>query len=145
MLKVNHPTFNVGVLEAASNNFALQHYAKKVKINEKRSLSLYDKVFYYYTLQTPLTMYAHKAFILLEMQLNATLVRTKLVPYLFMVKDLCFYRLVQINNQVVKNPHQVVSLYDAVSLPVYLHNYMYYRQYRIQYYPQNIGVFFKKY
>jgi ribosomal protein S4 len=90
-------------------------------------------------------MYAHKAFILLEMQLNATLVRTKLVPYLFLVRDLCFYRLVQINTTVVNNPYQVVSLYDSVSIPVYLHNYMYYRQYRLQYYPQNIGAFFKQY
>lgn len=112
---------------------------------QKRSLTTYDKVFYYYTLQTPLNMYAHKAFILLEMQLNATLVRAKLVPYLFMVRDLCFYRLVMLNGAVAKNPHQVVSLYDAVQIPVYLHNYMYYRQYRIQYYPKNIGLFFKNY
>lgn len=112
---------------------------------KKQGLTLYDKVFYYYTVQTPMTMYAHKAFILLEMQLNATLVRTKLVPYLFMVKDLCFYRLVQVNQETARNPHQVISLYDVVNLPVYLHNYMYYRQYRIQYYPKNIGLFFKKY
>lgn len=112
---------------------------------KKQPLTLYDKVFYYYTVQTPLTMYAHKAFILLEMQLNATLVRAKLVPYLFLVRDLCFYRLVQVNMSVAKNPYQVVSLYDSVSIPVYLHNYMYYRQYRIQYYPQNIGRFFKQY
>ena len=123
----------------------LQQFAGKDSSPKKHGLSVYDKVFYYYTLQTPLTLYAHKAFILLEMQLNATLVRAKLTPYLFMVRDLCFYRLVQVNNLVVKNPHQVVSLYDSVSVPVYLHNYMYYRQYRIQYYPQQIGFFFKKY
>ena len=111
----------------------------------KVSLKLYDKVFFYYTLQTPLTMYAHKAFVLLEMQLNTSLVRAKLVPYLFMVRDLCFYRLVHLNQLVAKNPHQVVSLYDSLSLPVYLHNYMYYRQYRIQYYPVNVGKFFKNY
>src|SRR5690348_1699405 len=111
------------------DNLALQNYSLKKNTTLKQSLSIYDKVFYYYTLQTPLTMYAHKAFILLEMQLNATLVRAKLVPYLFMVRDLCFYRLVNINKAVAKNPHQVISLYDSVSLPVYLHNYMYYRQY----------------
>lgn len=137
--------FTNGVMHQTAMNLALQSQLAKVTSNTKQPLSVYDKVFYYYTLQTPLTMYAHKAFILLEMQLNATLVRAKLVPYLFMVRDLCFYRLVQINNSIVKNPHQVVSLYDSVSLPVYLHNYMYYRQYRIQYYPQNIGLFFKKY
>ena len=90
-------------------------------------------------------MYAHKAFVLLEMQLNVSLVRAKLVPYLFLVRDLCFYRLVYLNQQVAKNPYQVLSLYDSMSLPVYLHNYMYYRQYRIQYYPSNIGKFFKNY
>jgi len=134
---------NSGVMQAMSN-MQLKYTVVNVS-NKKLPLTTYDKVFYYYTMQTPLTMYAHKAFILLEMQLNATLVRAKLVPYLFMVRDLCFYRLVQINAQIAKNPHQVVSLYDSVSIPVYLHNYMYYRQYRIQYYPQNVGVFFKKY
>lgn len=117
----------------------------KIAMLQKQPLTVYDKVFYYYTLQTPLTMYAHKAFVLLEMQLNSTLVRTKLVPYLFLVRDLCFYRLVQINTQIARNPHQVVSLYDSVSIPVHLHNYMYYRQYRTQYYPQQIGRFFKHY
>lgn len=122
----------------------LDNYVKSANI-KKQPLTVYDKVFYYYTLQTPLTMYAHKAFILLEMQLNATLVRAKLVPYLFLVRDLCFYRLVQLNTTVAKNPYQVVSLYDSVSVPVYLHNYMYYRQYRIQYYSRQISSFFKKY
>jgi hypothetical protein len=130
--------------KAAFNRYLTKQLMPTVGV-KKQPLTLYDKVFYYYTLQTPLTMYAHKAFILLEMQLNATLVRAKLVPYLFLVRDLCFYRLVQINTQVAKNPYQVISLYDSVSIPVYLHNYMYYRQYRIQYYPQNIGSFFKQY
>lgn len=139
------PTFNAPLLNQVATNLALQKYTFNHKITIKQPLSIYDKVFYYYTLQTPLTMYAHKAFILLEMQLNATLVRAKLVPYLFMVRDLCFYRLVYINNLVARTPHQVISLYDSVSLPVYLHNYMYYRHYRLQYYPKNIGLFFKKY
>lgn len=132
-------------LAATAENLALRQFFNKVGSTRKQALSLYDKVFYYYTLQMPLTMYAHKAFILLEMQLNATLVRAKLVPYLFMVRDLCFYRLVHLNTSISKNPHQVVSIYDSVSLPIYLHNYMYYRQYRIQYYPQNVGTFFKNY
>lgn len=111
----------------------------------KHSLTSYDKVFYFYTLQVPLSMYAHKAFIILEMQVNATLVRSKLVPYLFMARDFCFYRLVQLNTGICKYPHQVVAIYDSISIPIYIHNYMYYRQYRLQHYPKAVARFFKYY
>ena len=61
----------------------------------KTKVTTYDKLFYYYTIKTPMSLYAHKAFILLEMQLNASLVRMKLVPYLFLVNELCFYRIIR--------------------------------------------------
>ena len=128
--------------------YLVQYQSKVVRLRrqlQKLPLKAYDKVFYYYLLQMPLHMYAHKTFILLEMQLNIMLVRSKLAPYLFMVRDLCFYRLVQLNQTAVNNPYQILSLYDSLMVPIYLHNYMYYRQYRIQYYPANINHFFKKY
>ena len=126
----------------------IQYQSRTIRLRQqlqKVPLKAYDKVFYYYLLQMPLNMYAHKTFLLLEMQLNIMLVRSKLAPYLFMVRDLCFYRLVQLNQVVAKDPYQILSLYDSLMIPTYLHNYMHYRHYRIQYYPTNINHFFKKY
>lgn len=92
-----------------------------------------------------MSLYAHKAFILLEMQLNASLVRMKLVPYLFLSHELCFYRIVRLNNEIINSPYHILSVYDTVSIPVALHNYMYYRQYRVQHYPRQLANFFKHY
>lgn len=136
---------NNELLNQISANFVLYHSVIGGPKNQKRSISIYDKVFYYYTLQTPLAMNAHKAFSYFEMQLNATLTRAKLVPYLFMVHALCFYRLVYVNQVVAINQHQSLTIYDSVSLPVFLHNYFYYRQYRIQYSPHDINLFLKNY
>lgn len=111
----------------------------------KTQITTYDKLFYYYTVKTPMSLYAHKCFILLEMQLNASLVRMKLVPYLFQVEDLCFYRIVHLNGISVNSPYHILSLYDTVSIPVSLYNYMYYRNYRVQHYPRLLAKFFKQY
>jgi hypothetical protein len=111
----------------------------------KTKVTTYDKLFYYYTIKTPMSLYAHKAFILLEMQLNASLVRMKLVPYLFLVNELCFYRIIRLNGATVSSPYHVLSLYDNVSIPVALYNYMYYRNYRVQHYPRQLANFFKRY
>lgn len=92
-----------------------------------------------------MSLYAHKCFILLEMQLNASLVRMKLVPYLFLVNELCFYRIVRLNGVSVSSPYHILSLYDNVSIPVSLYNYMYYRNYRLQHYPRQLAKFFKRY
>ena len=92
-----------------------------------------------------MSLYAHKAFIILEMQLNASLVRMRLVPYLFLVNELCFYRIIRVNNTIINSPYYILSLYDNVTLPVALHNYMYYRNYRVQFYPKLLAKFFKQY
>jgi ribosomal protein S4 len=135
--------------QISQNNTFFQYFnpLSKIKTQQflKTKLTTYDKVFYYYTVNMPMPIYAHKAFMLLEMQLNASLVRMKLVPYIFLVSDLCFYRLININNKIVNSPFHVLSLYDLVSIPVPLYNYMYYRQYRIQKYPQQLAQFFKQY
>lgn len=92
-----------------------------------------------------MSLYAHKAFIIIEMQLNASLVRMRLVPYLFLVNELCFYRIIRVNNAMISSPYYILSLYDNVNLPVALHNYMYYRNYRVQFYPKLLAKFFKQY
>jgi ribosomal protein S4 len=118
---------------------------KPLSVWNKTKVTTYDKLFYYYTVKTPMSLYAHKCFILLEMQLNASLVRMKLVPYLFLVNELCFYRIVRLNGLVVSSPYHILSLYDNVSIPVSLYNYMYYRNYRVQHYPRQLAKFFKRY
>jgi hypothetical protein len=92
-----------------------------------------------------MSLYAHKAFVMLEMQLNASLVRMKLLPYLFLANELCFYRIIRLNGIAVSSPYHVLSLYDNVSIPVTLYNYMYYRNYRVQHYPRQLANFFKRY
>lgn len=89
--------------------------------------------------------YTHKVFLLLEMQLNSILTRTKIIPYFYMAADLCFYSLVVVNQQVIQDPYHVISLYDSLKIPVFLYHYMYYRQYRMQRYPKIVQKFFKHY
>jgi len=69
----------------------------------------------------------------------------KLVPYLFLVNELCFYRIVRLNGVIINSPYHVLSLYDSVTIPVALYNYMYYRNYRVQQYPAQLARFFKRY
>lgn len=89
--------------------------------------------------------YTHKVFLLLEMQLNAVLTRTKLIPYFYMASDLCFYSLVSVNHVKTNDPYYVISLYDSLQIPTFLYHYMYYRQYRTQVYPRAVRKFFKHY
>lgn len=89
--------------------------------------------------------YTHKVFMLLEMQLNSLLTRTKLIPYFYMAADLCFYSLVLVNKVQINDPYHVVSLYDGIQIPVFLYHYMFYRQYRVHVYPKRVRNFFKHY
>lgn len=111
----------------------------------KIKTTTYDKVFYYYNFNIPISLYAQKVFILLEIQVNASLIRIKLVPYSYIVNELCFYRVIHINKQFISSPFYLLSLYDTVAIPINLHNYLYYRHYRIQKYPKQLAIFFKEY
>lgn len=110
---------------------------------KKVPLSFSDKIFYYYQTQIQIPIYAHKAFILLEIQLNSLIARAKLVPYFFIVLDLCFYRIIKVNTEIMTSPFYVTALFDSIVLPVYLYNYIYFRQYRVQRYPLRLALYFK--
>jgi hypothetical protein len=79
----------------------------------------------------------------MELQLNSVLLRSQLVPFFFLVSDLCFYRLVFVNQKIVSDPHLILSLYDSVQLPLFLHQVMRYRQNRFYFYPRFLQKFFK--
>jgi hypothetical protein len=111
----------------------------------KNKITTYDKLFSYYAVNHAMSTYTHKAFVLIEMQLNANLVRMQLVPYLFLVTELCFYRIVSVNAKLISSPYYILSLYDNVKLPIDLFNTMYYRSYRVHYYPTLLTRFFKNY
>jgi hypothetical protein len=79
----------------------------------------------------------------MELQLSVVLLRTQLVPFFFLVRDLCFYRLVFVNYAVRSNPHLILSLYDVIQLPLFFYHIMNYRQNRFYLYPKFLQKFFK--
>ena len=126
------------MLKKSTHKALLVHNVKKVA-------TTFDKLLSYYEVQVPRNLYAHKAFVALEMQLNSMLVKTRLVPYQHMTEDLCFYDLVKINGQSVRNTHHVLGLYDVLSVPAQFHNYIYSRDSRVINYPHYVRQFFKEY
>lgn len=138
-----------------SLNFLQQKKKKKVYYSPKfvasnqrllkRKLNLPDKIFYFMTTSAYLSLEAYKLFSILEMQLSAVLLRAQLIPFFFIVPDLCFYRLVFLNGRVVSDPHSIISLFDVVQLPIFLYQLLNYRQNRFYYYPKYLVLFFKAY
>lgn len=88
---------------------------------------------------------AYRLFSMLEMQISSILLRSQLVPFFFMVPDLCFYRLVFLNGRAISNPFMIVAIYDSVQLPIFIYQLMNYRQNRFYYYPKYLRAFFKTY
>lgn len=112
---------------------------------QKYKLILREKIFYYYHNKISLSYYTHKAFIILEMQLGVILQRTRLIPYFFIARDLCFYRTVFVNYCVNNSPFTIIMLYDIVSIPVALYHKFNFRYNRLQYFPIKLAFFFKNY
>src|ERR1700753_472971 len=125
--------------------YMLRSKNKKKVILLKKKLNLYDKLFYYYSIQIKLPIFSHKAFIAIEIQLNAVLIRGKLVPYSFIVYNLCFYNLVQVNNTIINNPYYIIDLFDNIRLPLFLYNCFNYQYYEVNYLPRSLKFFLKKY
>lgn len=111
----------------------------------KQKLSLREKMYSYYSNKVSLSFYTHKAFILLEMQLGTLLQRTRLIPFFFIARDLCFYRIVKVDNKITNSPYTIIILYNIVAIPVSLYTKLYYRYSRMQYYPLKLAFFFKNY
>jgi hypothetical protein len=113
-------------------HFLKDLYLAKKQALKKYTLNYFDKITRFYQLQQSTTLYAYKAFIVLELQLNTLLLRTKLIPFLFLARDLCYYLLVRINEKIITNPYTVLGIYDTIAIPIYLYRLMYCRQYLVQ-------------
>jgi hypothetical protein len=92
-------------------------------------LNYSDKIIRFYRLQHQVVQYVYKAYLLIELQINAVLVRYKIVPFLFLTHDLCYYGLVSVNNKVRSNPYSLISIFDQISIPLAIYQLMYSRQY----------------
>jgi hypothetical protein len=143
-----------------NNNLIKKMYSKNIKYNfflnyilnqklssyfKKLRLSNYQKLFYYYNFKNHLHIFTHKAFLMFEMQLNALLVRTKLVPYFHVAAQLCYFQIVQVNYIYVRNFHYLINLYDHIQLPIFLFQQFYYKQYQIHLLPFIIKKLYQKY
>ena len=124
--QLNIPTtvFNFHFLKA-------RYFVRKQSL-KKYTLNYFDKITRFYQLHQATTLYAYKAFIVLELQVNTLLIRTKIIPFLFLARDLCYYMLVRVNDNIITNPYTVLGLYDTIAIPLYLYRLMYCRQYIIQ-------------
>lgn len=118
---------------------------KKTSVYWKKKLNNFSKFFFYLSIKALVSVQAYKLFILMELQLNIVLSKAQLVPFFFLVTDLCFYRLVFVNQVIITNPHYILSLYDAVQLPLFVYHIMNYRQNRFYFYPWFLKYFFKVY
>jgi hypothetical protein len=130
------------------NNFFLEIYLQKRKyLNQykKVSTTITNSLFIFYQIQIKLPFYIHKIFIVIEIQLNSILLRTKLVPYLFTAIQLCFYSIIFVNKRIINNPHYVISIFDSIQLPLQLYNIFHHRDYQIQYLPAKFKILLKKY
>jgi hypothetical protein len=126
-------------------NIFLYKYFKKDNLIYKYRSNIQDKLFYYYNIKSNLSLFTHKTFILFEMQLSTLLIKTKIIPYLHIASDLCYYRLVFVNTTAISNSHYIVGLYDIIQIPYFLHQQFYYKQFQLFLMPKYLRKFFKYY
>jgi hypothetical protein len=111
----------------------------------KSSIRNYDYLIYYYTKTHQLSLFVLKIFGLLEIQANIVIIRAKLVPYHFIIEELCFYRLVKVNGRFVTSGCYVTCLGDQVNVDYLLYQRFYIKQYQHIYVPSFFKYFFKYY
>jgi len=114
-------------------------------IVQKQKINAYDQLFRYYNVKIPIPISLHKIFILIEMQVNAAITRAKLMPYIFIVHDLCKLGIVHVNGKIIANQFHLLQLWDVLSIPIPLYNRVNYRLQRKQNYPRLIAKVFKRY
>lgn len=116
---------------------------KNDSLVQKQRINSYNQLIRYYNVKLPIPISMHKMFLLMESQLNAAITRAKLVPYIFIVADLCRIGVIHVNGKLVTNQFQIINIWDTISLPVKLYNRFNYRLLRHQYYAPEINKFFK--
>ena len=111
----------------------------------KQKINAYDQLFRYYNVKMPIPISLHKIFILMEMQINAALTRAKLIPFMFIVQDLCKLGVIHVNGNIAANQFHLLHLWDVFSIPIPLYNRANYRLKREQKYPHLMNQVFKRY
>lgn len=118
---------------------------KSLSLGVKKKINIHEKIFYYYYVQYPFALYIHKVFILIEMQIFNFLVKVKIVPYIFLSKELCFYNLVFVNRRTIRDPYYIVGIYDTVMVPIEIYQYFFFPKSAFNYYSSYYYKFFKFY
>jgi hypothetical protein len=95
---------------------------------KKRSNSVLDKIFFFYRFYFNFSFFIYKVFTYMELFLFSVLLSTQLVKYAFLIKILCFNRLVFINQSNKKLPLDLVALYDTVTVYNKLYFYLNFQQ-----------------
>src|SRR6266576_1534686 len=96
---------------------------------QKRRVNTYTRIIRFME-SKELPSFTYKAFLLVELQVNTNLIRAKLIPYLFIARELCVYRLVTVNNKSISNPRSLLALYDCLAIPRELYLKAYSRLYK---------------
>ena len=104
-----------------------------------------DRLSILYTAMFKIPTHTYKIFSMLELQLCSLAVRGRLVPYTFMVYELCFYRIFFVNQKTISDSFYVLGLYDTLQIPVFLYRYFFYKHLGFQFLPEVLMQFFKKY
>jgi hypothetical protein len=110
----------------------------KIKIN------IVDKLFAFIKFQTKASFFAYRAFMVIEIQLNIVVLKSKLVPYFALVPYLCFNHLIEVNEQTISNPYFLIKPFDYISVPYDIYMRIQW-QYRTAFMPRLIASFFSTY
>jgi hypothetical protein len=112
---------------------------------KKASLTVLDKIFFFYNFNHNFSLLAVKIFTYMELLLFSILTSAQLIKYVYLIKILCFYRLVFVNQQPVKNAFVNISLFDTVMVYNKIHYYFYYQQLQHHYFASTLVNYFKIY
>jgi len=126
------------------------HYIKRQPVYKthliiKSSIRSYDNLLKYYKKTYQTSLFVLKIFGLLELQANIVIMRAKLVPYHFMIDELCFYRLVMVNGQFITTGCYVTKVGDRVSVDYSFYQRFYIKHYQYINVPSIFKHFFKYY
>jgi hypothetical protein len=112
---------------------------------QKQRLNNFNSLTRYYNVRLPIPISIQKIILLIEMQLNSAITRAKLIPYIFIVGDLCRMGIIFVDGKQETNQFQLLNVWNTISLPVQLYAKFNYRLSRKQINSIEAVEFFKNY
>jgi hypothetical protein len=100
---------NNQVINLKSKNLVNRMYENNSLVQKQR-INSYNQLIRYYNVKLPIPVSIQKIMLLIELQLNAALTRAKLVPYIFMVADLCRLGVINVDSKPVTNQFQIMRV-----------------------------------